>query len=176
MYEIGAIINGTTEPLEFHDLIIDGSVSIQQLHASNLTVERINGQSFEFVLNDVVRTNSDRVIESVKIIGTLSAEAVTAERVNGILVKDALVDGDLHIFGDLTIYNTVKVSGDVLVNGTVNGIDLDSQLMTFDQLHGNICLKFSCCCFLNNFSFIPFRVDCFPRRSDSGPPYCQRLA
>jgi hypothetical protein len=136
--QIGAIINGTTEPLEFHNLTIDGSVSIQQLNATDMTVERINGQSFEFVLNDVVRTNSDRVIENVKIIGTLSTEAVTAHRVNGILVEDALVDGDLHISGDLTIYNTVKVSGDILVNGTVNGIDLDNQLMTLDQLHGNI--------------------------------------
>lgn len=138
MCQIGAIINGTTEPLEFHNLTIDGSVSIQQLNATDMTVERINGQSFEFVLNDVVRTNSDRVIENVKIIGTLSAEAVTAHRVNGILVEDALVDGDLHISGDLTINNTVKVSGDILVNGTVNGIDLDNQLMTLDQLHGNI--------------------------------------
>lgn len=138
MYEIGAIINGTTEPLVFHDLIIDGSVSIQQLNASDLTMERVNGQSFEFVLNDLVRANSDRVIESVKIIGTLSADAVMADRVNGILVEDALLDGDLHISGDLTVYNTAKVSGNVLVNETVNGIDLDSQLMTLDQLHGNI--------------------------------------
>lgn len=134
-------MNGTSESLEFDELVVDGVVSIQQLNVSDLVVDRLNGQPFDFIMEDMVRQNSDRVIESVKIIGTLSADAITAHQVNRIRVEDALVDGHMHISGDLTIYNTATVSGDVLVNGTVNGIDLDSELFTFDDLHGNIFLR-----------------------------------
>lgn len=116
---------------------VSGPLIVGQLKAVELSLAELNHLKFSELVADVVQRDSDRLMESLKIIGTLTTEALNATRVNNILVKDvATNDKDFRIKGNLVIENDVQVTGNVIVEGKVNGIDLSSQLMTPDQSFG----------------------------------------
>lgn len=97
----------------------------------------MNGLDFNTTTNDIVRLDSDRMIESIKITGTLVADSVDAERINGILVSDIVnaKDEDAHVNGNFTIRTNSSISGDLKVHNTVNGIDM-AQVLTSHDIHG----------------------------------------
>jgi ribulose 1,5-bisphosphate synthetase/thiazole synthase len=111
---------------------------INQLEVTKLSVEKLNGLPFDPLVTDVVRLDSERMIESLVLMGTLTTDALSAKQINGILVEDVLVKSDKHpkITGNLIVNNNVSVVGDVIVGGTVNGIDLSSEILTSNDTHG----------------------------------------
>lgn len=113
---------------------------------TKLSIEKLNGENFSALMEDVVRLDADKMIENLKVMGTLVADAFTAERVNDILVKDVVVGSgqDLQITGNLTIRSNVSVLSNVKVVETLNRINL-SQIITSADIHGNQLLFFSLC-------------------------------
>jgi ribulose 1,5-bisphosphate synthetase/thiazole synthase len=111
---------------------------INQLEVTKLSVEKLNGLPFDPLVTDVVRLDSERMIESLVLMGTLTTDALSAKQINGILVEDVLVKSDKHpkITGNLIVNNNVSVVGDVIVGGTVNGIDLSSEILTSNDTYG----------------------------------------
>ncbi len=111
---------------------------INQLEVTKLSVEKLNGLPFDPFVTDLVRLDSERMIESLVLMGTLTTDALSAKQINGILVEDILVNSDEHpkITGNLIINKNVSVVGDVIVGGTVNGIDLSSEILTSNDTHG----------------------------------------
>lgn len=111
---------------------------INQLEVTKLSVEKLNGLPFDPLVTDVVRLDSERMIESLVLMGTLTTDALSAKQINGILVEDVLVKSDKHpkITGNLIVNNNVSVVGDVIVGGTVNGIDLSSEILTSNDTLG----------------------------------------
>lgn len=89
-------------------------------------------------MNDVVRLDTDKMIESLNVMGTLAVDAFTADRVNDILVKDVVIGNskDIQITGNLTIRSNVSVLGNITVGETLNRINL-SQIATSTDLLGN---------------------------------------
>ena len=140
-FNIGTIMNGTHDAVEFDQLTIDGSLLIKQIEVTKLSVEKLNGLHFDDLVADIVRRDSDRMIESLKVMGTLTTDALTADRVNDIVVKDVVIGSDqnITISGNLTIGNAIILE-DVTVGGTVNGIDLSEQLLTSNDTHGNFVI------------------------------------
>ena len=134
-------MNGTHDAVEFDQLTIDGSLLIKQIEVTKLSVEKLNGLHFDDLVADIVRRDSDRMIESLKVMGTLTTDALTADRVNDILVKDVVIGSDqnITISGNLTIGNA-NIFEDVTVGGTVNGMDLSEQLLTSNDTHGNFVI------------------------------------
>lgn len=111
---------------------------INQLEVTKLSVEKLNGLPFDPLVTDVVRLDSERMIESLVLMGTLTTDALSAKQINGILVEDVLANSDKHpkITGNLIVNNNVSVVGDVIVGGTVNGIDLSSEILTSNDTYG----------------------------------------
>ena len=111
---------------------------MNQLEVTKMSIEKLNGLPFDPLVTDVVRLDSERMIESVVLMGTLTTEALSAKQINGILVEDVLVRSDQQpkITGNLTINNNVNVVGDIIVGGTVNGIDFSRELLTSNDTHG----------------------------------------
>ncbi len=105
---------------------------------TKLSVEKLNDLHFDDVMADIVRQDSDRMIESLRVMGTLTTDALTADRVNDVIVKDAVVrsDENIQISGDLVINGSVSVFEDVTVGRTVNGIDISNGLLTSNDNHG----------------------------------------
>lgn len=134
----GTILNGTEEAVEFGRLVVDGSLLIRQLEVTQLSVEKLNSVAFNPFVNDIVRRDSDRLIENLKVMGTITANAITAKRVNDIMLEDVLLKSDPNptITGNLTINGNVTVAGDILVGGTVNGVDLSHDLMALNDTYG----------------------------------------
>lgn len=133
----GSILNGTEEDVQFERLTVEGSLIIERLSALNLSLEWLNGQDFNNLVTDIVQRDSERLMESLRVMGTLTTDALAAVRVNGFLVEDAATsNNEVHIVGDLLIDDYVQVNGDVLVEGTVNDIDLSEQLVTPEHLFG----------------------------------------
>ena len=134
-------MNGTHDAVEFDQLTIDGSLLIKQIEVTKLSVEKLNGLHFDDLVADIVRRDSDRMIESLKVMGALTTDALTADRVNDIVVKDVVIGSDqnITISGNLTIGNA-NILEDVTVGGTVNGIDLSEQLLTSNDSHGNFVI------------------------------------
>lgn len=135
----GAILNGTEEAVDFGHLVVDGSLLISQLEVTQLSVEKLNGVAFNPFITDIVRRDSNRLIENLKVLGTLTANAIIAKRVNGILLEDVLLKSDQNptITGNVIIIGNVSVAGDITVGGTVNGVDLIHDLMTLNDTYGN---------------------------------------
>ena len=134
-------MNGTHDAVEFDQLTIDGSLLIKQIEVTKLSVEKLNGVHFDDLVADIVRRDSDRMIESLKVMGALTTDALTADRVNDIVVKDVVIGSDqnITISGNLTIGNA-NIFEDVTVGGTVNGMDLSEQLLTSNDTHGNFVI------------------------------------
>ena len=134
-------MNGTHDAVEFDQLTIDGSLLIKQIEVTKLSVEKLNGLHFDDLVADIVRRDSDRMIESLKVMGALTTDALTADRVNDIVVKDVVIGSDqnITISGNLTIGNA-NILEDVTVGGTVNGMDLSEQLLTSNDTHGNFVI------------------------------------
>ena len=134
-------MNGTHDAVEFDQLTIDGSLLIKQIEVTKLSVEKLNGLHFDDLVADIVRRDSDRMIESLKVMGALTTDALTADRVNDIVVKDVVIGSDqnITISGNLTIGNA-NILEDVTVGGTVNGMDLSEQLLTSNDTHGNFLI------------------------------------
>ena len=106
----------------------------------DLSLEQLNGYDFDFTINDIVRKDSDRVIESLKLItGNLKTNALHAARINAVPVQDFVVSTEdvVHITGDVRMQQSVSSTGDVVVGGTVNGIHLIHELLTADDTLGN---------------------------------------
>lgn len=136
----GTILNGTEEAVEFGRLVVDGSLLIRQLEVTQLSVEKLNSVAFNPFVNDIVRRDSDRLIENLKVMGTITAKAITAKRVNDIMLEDVLLKSDPNptITGNLTINGNITVAGDILVGGTVNGVDLSHDLMALNDTYESI--------------------------------------
>lgn len=129
------------DAIELEQLSVSGSVLIEKLHVVDLSLEQLNGYDFDFTVNDIVRRDSDRVIESLKLItGKLQTNILNAARINAIPVEDFLIDtGDaIHITGDVHIQNSLSSYGDISVNGTVNGMKLSRELLTVNDALGRI--------------------------------------
>lgn len=112
----------------------------------NLSLEQLNGYDFDFTVNDIVRRDSDRIVESLKLItGKLNTSALNAARINAIPVEDLIVATEdvIHITGDLHMQSNVSSTGDVSISGSVNGIDLDRQLLTINDTLGNLSINIS---------------------------------
>lgn len=134
---LGTIHNGSADPIEFSQLSVDGSLFIKQLEVAKLSIEKLNGADLSAVMNDVVRMDTNKMIESLNVMGTLAVDAFTADLVNGILVKDVVVGSgeDLKITGNLIIRGNVSVLGDILAE-TLNRINL-TQVVTSKDPHSN---------------------------------------
>lgn len=129
------------DAIELEQLSVSGSVLIEKLHVVDLSLEQLNGYDFDFTVNDIVRRDSDRVIESLKLItGKLQTNILNAARINAIPVEDFLIDtGDaIQITGDVHIQNSLSSYGDISVNGTVNGMKLSRELLTVNDALGRI--------------------------------------
>ena len=85
-------------------------------------------------------------------------EALNAKQINGILVEDVLVRSDQQpkITGNLTINNNVNVVGDIIVGGTVNGIDFSRELLTSNDTHGRYIIITSNWLFIGNYIIFVF--------------------
>ena len=127
------------DAVQLEQLSINGSLLIGKLHVLDLSLEQLNGYDYDATVNDIVRKDSDRVVESLKVLtGNLITNSLNAATINGIAVGDFVTGTEgVHITGDLHVDNSVFVSGDVHVNGTVNGIDLGRQLVTMSDSIGN---------------------------------------
>lgn len=134
---LGTIHNGSADPIEFSQLSVDGSLFIKQLEVAKLSIEKLNGADLSAVMNDVVRMDTNKMIESLNVMGTLAVDAFTADLVNGILVKDVVVGSgeDLKITGNFIIRGNVSVLGDIVAE-TLNRIKL-TQVVTSKDLHSN---------------------------------------
>lgn len=133
----GSIRNGTMDDVEFDKLVIEGTLLMDQLEVLDLNLKQLNGLNFNEFAADVVQQNADKIMESLRIIGTLTTDGLTAERVNNISVSDAAtLDSDIQIEGDLVINSDVQVDGNVNVDGTINGLNFNNQLMTPDVAFG----------------------------------------
>ena len=125
------------DDVEFDKLVIEGTLLIDQLEVLDLNLKQLNGLNFDKFSADVVQQNADKIMESLRIIGTLTTDGLTAERVNNISVSDAAtLDSDIQIEGELVINSDVQVDGNVIVDGTINGLNLNNQLMTPDVAFG----------------------------------------
>ena len=125
------------DDVEFDKLVIEGTLLIDQLEVLDLNLKQLNGLNFNEFSADVVQQNADKIMESLRIIGTLTTDGLTAERVNNISVSDAAtLDSDIQIEGELVINSDVQVDGNVIVDGTINGLNLNNQLMTPDVAFG----------------------------------------
>lgn len=125
------------DDVEFDKLVIEGTLLMNQLEVLDMNLEQLNGLNFNEFAADVVQLNADKIMESLKIIGTLTTDALTAERVNTISVSDAAtLDSDIQLEGGLVINSDVQVDGNVNVDGTINGLNFSNQLMTPDVSFG----------------------------------------
>ena len=124
------------DPVEFDSLVVNGQLLIEQLEAVELSLNKLNDLDFNELVKDVVQRDSDQIMKNLKIIGTLTTSALNATRVNGILVQDAATNQKGIRFKDLVIKNDVQVNFDIVVDGTVNGVDLSHQLMTPNRHFG----------------------------------------
>lgn len=125
------------DDVEFDKLVIEGTLLMDQLEVLDLNLKQLNGLNFNEFAADVVQQNADKIMESLRIIGTLTTDGLTAERVNNISVSDAAtLDSDIQIEGDLVINSDVQVDGNVNVDGTINGLNFNNQLMTPDVAFG----------------------------------------
>lgn len=125
------------DDVEFDKLVIEGTLLMDQLEVLDLNLKQLNGLNFNEFSVDVVQQNADKIMESLRIIGTLTTNGLTAERVNNISVSDAAtLDSDIEIEGALVINSDVQVDGNVNVNGTINDINFNNQLMTPDVAFG----------------------------------------
>ncbi len=123
--------------VEFDKLVIEGTLLIDQLEVLDLNLKQLNGLNFNEFSADVVQQNADKIMESLRIIGTLTTDGLTAERVNNISVSDAAtLNSDIQIEGALVINSDVQVDGNVNVDGTINGLNFNNQLMTPDVAFG----------------------------------------
>jgi ribulose 1,5-bisphosphate synthetase/thiazole synthase len=123
-----------------------------------MSIEKLNGLPFDPLVTDVVRLDSERMIESLVLMGTLTTEALSAKQINGILVEDVLLRSDQQpkITGNLTINNNVSVVGDIIVGGTVNGIDFSRELLTSNDTHGRYIIITSNWLFIGNYIIFVF--------------------
>lgn len=135
-------MNDTSDSVEFDHLTIDGSLLINQLEVTKLSIEQLNGVDFGSLMNDVVRQDTDQMMENLEVMGTLTTNILNAEKVNGIAVSDVLVadDEELEIRGNLTIRSNISVIGNVIIGETVNGINV-SQILTSGDSYGMPKLK-----------------------------------
>ena len=132
---------------------------MNQLEVTKMSIEKLNGLPFDPLVTDVVRLDSERMIESLVLMGTLTTEALSAKQINGILVEDILVRSDQQpkITGNLTINNNVNVVGDIIVGGTVNGIDFSRELLTSNDTHGRYIIT-SNWLFIANYIIFVFQI------------------
>lgn len=131
---------------------------MNQLEVTKMSIEKLNGLPFDPLVTDVVRLDSERMIESLVLMGTLTTEALSAKQINGILVEDVLLRSDQQpkITGSLTINNNVSVVGDIIVGGTVNGIDFSRELLTSNDTHGRYIIITSNWLFIGNYIIFVF--------------------
>jgi hypothetical protein len=131
---------------------------MNQLEVTKMSIEKLNGLPFDPLVTDVVRLDSERMIESLVLMGTLTTEALSAKQINGILVEDVLLRSDQQpkITGNLTINNNVSVVGDIIVGGTVNGIDFSRELLTSNDTHGRYIIITSNWLFIGNYIIFVF--------------------
>lgn len=131
---------------------------MNQLEVTKMSIEKLNGLPFDPLVTDVVRLDSERMIESLVLMGTLTTEALSAKQINGISVEDVLVRSDQQpkITGNLTINNNVSVVGDIIVGGTVNGIDFSRELLTSNDTHGRYIIITSNWLFIGNYIIFVF--------------------
>lgn len=133
---------------------------MNQLEVTKMSIEKLNGLPFDPLVTDVVRLDSERMIESLVLMGTLTTEALSAKQINGILVEDVLLRSDQQpkITGNLTINNNVSVVGDIIVGGTVNGIDFSRELLTSNDTHGRYIIITSNWLFIGNYIIFVFQI------------------
>lgn len=110
---------------------------VRMLDADELIGENINGHILSQVLSTSVRKNSTQLIDGLKMMnGVLKTEHLEVSQINEIDVRDIISRADnLRIGGDLFLGRGVDVGGDVLVNGTVDGIQMARELFVSDNVH-----------------------------------------
>lgn len=94
----------------------------------------MNGEPFDSLVADFIRQDSDRLINALRVVGSLTSGSLQVDYVNGIPAEDIVINnGHVALDGNLAIDGEVSVDGNITVSGTVNGLDLSRQLVTADS-------------------------------------------
>ena len=77
------------------------------------------------------------MIESLSVMGSMTIDTLSAERVNNISINDIVLrsEPNVTINGNLTVHNQLAVTGNVTVDGTINQLNL-SQIITLNDHFG----------------------------------------